>query len=72
MLHTLTNTEVSLLREFQAADKAFYAAQAELNASTLGDRDSNCIIARYKAAYQERQNKATVFAACVSAETGSV
>ena len=61
-----------MLREFQNADKAFYAAQKALNDAGLGDPEAKGVVERYKAAYQERQNKATVFAMCVAAETGSV
>lgn len=67
---TLSIAEVILLREFQHADRAFFSAQKALNDAEPGDKDYTGIVERYKNAYQERQNKATVFAMCVAASVG--
>lgn len=66
--YTLTEADMHLLAEFQKADAEFYAAQTALNDSKLGDENSNGVLARYRDSYQDRQNKATVFAACVAYE----
>lgn len=70
--YTLTEADMHLLADFQKADAAFFAAQKALNDVRLGDENSNGVVARYRDAYQDKQNKATVFAACVAHEvTGS-
>ena len=68
--HTLTEADTKLLSEFQQASAEFYAAQKALHASGL--EDSKGVIERYKNAYQERLNKAVVFAASVEASVGMV
>lgn len=69
---TLNETQMKLLKEFQNADAAFFAIQKELSDACLGDASTKGIIDRYMKTCQDRMNKATVFAASVSVEAGSL
>lgn len=69
--YTLTEADMYLLADFQKADAAFFSAQKALNDARMGDEDSNGIVGRYKNAYQDRLNKAAIFAQFVAHEVES-
>ncbi len=68
--HTLTEADMHLLADFQKADTAFFAAQAALNKADCEHPDYKGVVDRYKNAYQDRLNKAAVFAQCVAVSIG--
>lgn len=68
--YTLTEADIHLLADFQKADSAFFAAQAALNKAVSEQPDYRAVVDRYKNAYQDRLNKAAVFAQCVAVSIG--
>lgn len=68
--YTLTDADMHLLADFQKADTAFFVAQAALNKADSQHPDYKAVVDRYKNAYQDRLNKAVVFAQCVAVAIG--
>ncbi len=68
--YTLTEADTKLLEEFQQASAEFYAAQQKLGDIDIGDPTAKELIKAYNKAFDERLNKAAVFAASVAASIG--